>query len=56
MCSKHLLSKKGEYRLAHVSNTDAWNLAELEFGLTRDPYDNYTGPMTNLHPHGTQGF
>ena len=27
-------------------------MAELEFGLERGPYDNYTNPKTNPHPKG----
>ena len=34
------------------NTTDAKSLAELEFGLTGGPYDNYTAPRTNLHTQG----
>ena len=36
------------------NTTDAQNFAEFEFGLEREPYDNYTAPRTNLHPQGVR--
>ena len=33
----------------NLNTTDTQNLAELELGLTGDPYDNLTATRTNRH-------